>query len=198
MSEAETLTVDGTVYEIRKARWGDLGVGSIVLDGNQRRWTCIASAQPWQFEYARSCWLRFRAPKGEEFTAAPRLVTKRVNVLIDPTAPRVEPAWPDGAKEAWLLATELGATEIATQDTRTGEVWCPDYTAPQMDGISPLIHHLEICHGVDISALRQYEADGNWEEASSFAHRAHDRAHKHPVGGTGFAHRHVPEDLSII
>lgn len=194
-----TLVVDGVTYEVRRVRWGTLGVGSIILDRNDRRWTCIAAAQPQQFEYGKSCWLKFRAPRGEEFTAKPRYVTHLATALIDPTAPPVIPAWPDGAEEAWLLAQELGAEEIATQDSRTGEVWCPDYCAPNPagTGIAPLVMHLEICHGVDVSALVAGEPV-NFQEASDQAHAAHVQAHKHPVGGAGFTHRHMPEDHTIL
>lgn len=205
----ELLEVNGTTYEIRSAEWGKLGVGSILLDSSRRRWTCIAMAQPQQFEYGKTCWLKFQAPNGEEFNVPPRYVNFRCRVLVDPTAPPIEPAWPDGAAEAWLLAQELGAEEIATQDKRTGEVWCPDYIfdtgiglglpdpEPDIAGrtIEPFLRHLEVCHGVDTAGLRAIEP---WDAQSMAAHTAHDEAHKHPVGGAGFTHRHMPEDHSIL
>lgn len=195
----EIVRVGDIDYEVRHIQWGQLGMGSIVYDSNYRRWTVVAVAQPQQFEYGKTCWLRFRAPNGEEVSIQPRYVNKRVRVLVDPLSDPVAPAWPDGAEGAWLLAQELGATEIATLDQNTGEVWCPDYTAPNPDatGIAPLITHLEICHAVDISALVAGEPV-NFDEASAQAHRIHEQAHAHPVGGAGFTHRHVPEDHDIL
>lgn len=201
------VVVDGVSYEVRRVPWGTIGVGSIILDRSDRRWTCIDAAVPTQFEYGKSCWLKFRAPRGEEFTAKPRYVTSKTMALIDPTAPPIEPAWPVGAREAWLLAQELGAVEIATQDAVTGEVWCPDYILedgpglglprPAERGAWPLIHHLEICHGVDMTALTAAYVD-DLEGGARAIERAHEDAHKRPVGGGGFAHRHMPEDLSLL
>lgn len=193
----EILEVNGVSYQVLSRRWGDTGIGSMILDANGRRWTCIAQAQPEQFEYGKSCWLKFQAPKGEEFSARPRYVTRLVKMLIDPLAAPIEPAWPEGAREAWVLAQELGAAEIATQDTKTGEVWCPDYTAPNPagTGAAPLLEHLRICHAIDTTALAAIEGVNDAIVAQQAAHSA---AHKRPVGGAGFTHRHVPEDLSII
>jgi hypothetical protein len=199
----EVIVVGDVSYEVRSTTWGQLGVGSTIRDNGGRRWTCIAAAQPQQFEYGKTCWLRFRAPNGDEIAIPPRYVNFRVNALIDPAAPRIEPAWPDGAEAAWLLAQELGAEEIATQDKRTGEVWCPDYVfstgpavgLPAAEPGEGLLRHLEICHAVDTAGLRGIQP---WDVQSEAIYAAHDRAHKHPVGGAGFAHRHIPEDHSIL
>jgi hypothetical protein len=188
-----TIELSGITYEVHPATWGELGVGMMIIDKNKRPWSIIAAAQPEQFQYAKTCWLKLKARNGDEASLPPRMINYPVNVLVDPANPvAVEPAWPDGAREAWMLAQQLGATEIATQDLRTGEVWCPDYTRPNPErtGFTPLLNHLEICHGVDVTGM------DTWESLA--VHNAHSRAHTNPIGGTGFTHRHVPEDHDII
>jgi hypothetical protein len=199
----EIVVVDGVSYEVRHVAWGQLGIGSVIRDRGARRWTCIAAAQPQQYEYGKTCWLRFKAPNGEEISIPPRYVNFGVNVLVDPTSPRVEPARVDDGGATWLLAQELGAEEIATLDNGTGEVWCPDYIfsngvslgLPAVDLAEGLLRHLEVCHSVDTSGIRQIAP---WDAQHDAAHKAHDRAHKHPVGDAGFTHRHMPEDHSIL
>jgi hypothetical protein len=165
--------------------WGNLGIGHTLLkDG--RKWEVVAAAAPAQYEYGYSNWLKVRAPNGEEHPIPPRRVKMACTVLLDPEADPIPPAsHVHGSAEAALLVEQLGAQEIATQDAATGEVWCPWTVSGVVDEL-----HLRVAHGMDTTGLESIDARVN-------AHgKAHD-GHYPLLGKGGFAHRHVPEDISI-
>lgn len=170
----------------REGTWGELGVGSVIRDADGARWEVVAAAVPQQYDYARSCWLRIRGVDGTEHAIEPRHVLKKVTILEVPGAPPVERAWPDGAREAALLVEQLGAIEIATQDARTGEVWCP---ADAWSAEESLVH-LQVAHGMDTTGITTLEQRLT----------IHGRAHSinDPLGKGGFPHRHIPEDPTFI
>jgi hypothetical protein len=167
-------------------RWGDLGIGHVIpKDG--RKWTVVDGAAPAQYEYGHSNWIRIQAPNGETHAIPPKPVTRRVTVLVDPEADPIAPlSHVHGSAEAALLVEQLGAVELATRDETSGEVWCPW----EMDKATAILH-LQVAHQIDTTGIDSAEARAE----------VHGRAHDigHPlIGKKGFAHRHVPEDLSII
>lgn len=166
--------------------WGNLGIGHVILkDG--RKWEVIDAAAPEQYEYGYSNWLKIQAPNGETHAVAPKRVNRKVTVLIDPEAEPILPvSHVHGSAEAALLVEQLGAIEIATRDEATGEVWCP-WT---VGGAADLLH-LQVAHQIDTTGIDTVELRS----------KVHGQAHdpKYPlIGKRGFAHRHVPEDLSIM
>lgn len=169
-------------------RWGDLGIGHVILkDG--RKWTVVDARTPDQYEYGHSAWLRIEAPNGEAHSIAPKVVKRKVTVLIDPDADPIPPvSHIHGSAEAALLVEQLGAVEIATRDEKTGEIWCP-----WAQYATEAITHLELAHGIDMT---------NVEDDALVRGKLHGKAHDldYPLIGKtgGFPHRHVPEDLSII
>lgn len=170
----------------REGTWGELGVGSVMLDAEGARWEIVATAVPAQYDYGRSCWLRIRNASGVEHAIEPRHLLKRVTILEVPGAAPIERAWPDGAREAALLVEQLSAIEIATQDSRTGEVWCPaDHWSPEES-----LLHLQVAHGMDTTGI------DTLEQRITIHGRAHDI--NSPLGKAGFPHRHIPEDPTFI
>jgi hypothetical protein len=166
--------------------WGELGIGHVILkDG--RKWTVVDAAAPAQYEYGRSNWLKLRAPNGEEHAIEPKSVRKQVDVLIDPEADPIPPvSHVHGSVEAALLVEQLGAIELATQDSATGEVWCPWSVSGSVDLV-----HLQVAHNIDTTGIETLE------QRNDVHGQAHDP--RYPlIGKGGFTHRHVPEDLSII
>ena len=166
----------------REGTWGELGVGSVMLDPDGHRWEVVAAAVPEQYDYGRSCWLRIRGVDGTEHAIAPRHVLRKVTIVKD--AP--ERAWPDGAREAALLVEALGAIEIGTQDKRTGEIWCP---ADAWSAEEALVH-LRVAHGMDTTGI------DTLEQRITIHGQAHDINNR--LGKAGFPHRHVPEDPTFI
>lgn len=173
-------------FEEVTIRWGQLGIGHVIpRDG--RKWTVVDAAAPAQYEYGHSNWLKVRAPNGEEHAIAPKPLTRKVTVLVDPEAAPIEPiSHAHGNAEAALLAEQLGAIEIATRDEATGEVWCPWSSSPQ-----EALLHLRVAHQIDTDGI-----DDTPEARAEIHGRAHDIAH--PLLKGGFTHRHIPEDLSIV
>jgi hypothetical protein len=167
-------------------RWGDLGIGHIIpKDG--RKWTVVDGATPAQYEYGHSCWLKVQAPNGETHAIRPKPVTRKVTVLVDPEADPIPPLSPVfGSRVAALLVEALGAVEIATRDEATGEVWCPWGVSGAVDLV-----HLQVAHGLDTTGIETLR------QRVDIHGRCHDIDYP-LVGKQGFAHRHVPEDLSII
>ena len=168
-----------------KIRWGQLGIGHIVLkDG--RKWTIVDAATPSQYEYGHSNWLKVQAPNGETHAIPPKPLTKKVVVLVDSAAEAIPPvSHVHGSREAALLVEALGAIEIATRDEGTGEVWCP-WT---VGGVADLLH-LQVAHGLDTTGI------DTMAQRALIHGQCHDPAFPNLKGG--FPHRHVPEDLSIV
>lgn len=170
----------------REGTWGELGVGSVMLDANGERWEIIAAAVPEQYDYARSNWLRIRNAAGVEHAIEPRHLLKKVAILEVPGAAPIERSWPEGAREAALLVEALGAIEIGTQDKATGEIWCP---ADSWSAHEAIIH-LQVAHGMDTTGI------DTLEQRVTIHGRAHDL--NSPLGKGGFPHRHIPEDPKFI
>lgn len=184
-------------FDQRQGRWKDLGVGMTIERGG-RRWTIIDSAIPPQFQYGYSLWFRFQAPKGETFNCAPKPLVTPVTILSKPGEDLPPPTLPVGHAEAALLVESLGATEIATKDEASGEIWCPAHTTMHTgDYGRGEILHLQLAHGLDTSAL---EALPLAERAVALV-KAHGPLHFKnaealaTASGRGFPHRHVPEEL---
>jgi hypothetical protein len=176
--------------------WGDLTVG-MVIEANNRKWTVTDSAMPAQFQYGSSVWFKFRAANGEETTYPPQSLRRKVKILREPGTEPPKPTLPEGCAEAALLVEMLGATEIATIDTATGIIWCPDYT---MGGHATEdyhygreeILHLRLAHGIDTSGIEAMELGNARTVAIATTHGGlHDKhADSRAVPGRGFPHRH--------
>lgn len=195
---------DGLVE--RRAKWADLGVGmTLIREG--RKWKIIDSAIPPQFQYGHSLWFRIQAPKGEVQALAPMPLTHACTILLDPTDDtELPPTLPQGHAEAVLLIEKLGATEIATKDNATGEIWCPNYAAGDNhlgeigDGALRRgeLEHLRIAHGMDTGALEALPALEQIKAISKAHGPLHFKLAESLDNGRGFPHRHMPEDLSIM
>lgn len=181
-----------------KGTWGEVRVGSVLSTHlRSEAWEVIDSRLPDQMEYGHTHWFKIRERNsGREHVVAPKLVTAIAHFLLeapqDVLTPKPHLA-PSNGEEMALLVEKLGAQLLATKDNATGEVHCPDYTAPNPErtGVAPLLEHLRVCHDMSVDALVD----------SAAAHKAHDQAHspKFPhVGKGGFSHRHVPEDHTIL
>jgi hypothetical protein len=181
-----------------KGTWGDVTVGSVLASGKRTEiWDVVDSKQPDQHEYAHTHWFKIRErSSGAIHAVKPKMVNAKVTFLL--TAPNeVPPARtpsPDGEDieaKMRLLVAELGAVEIYTRDSATGEITCP---ANHYD----VLDHMRVAHDIDTTALEAIESS---DERIAQMFTIHGRAHspKHPaVGKGGFAHRHVPEEHDII
>lgn len=187
MTDPKPKRRDGLVE--REGVWGDVGVGS-VLAGRLKSdiWEVTDVAHPQQIEPGKSLWVRMVNRKtGEEVSVPPRLLTKKVTFLLEDEGQSIPVPLPASDAEAIALVVEkLGATELATQDATTGEIWCPDphsWFDPE-----EILNHLRVAHGMDTTDLTT-------PELYSAAHgRAHAIAHP-TIGKGGFPHRHVPEEI---
>jgi hypothetical protein len=188
---------------------GDIRVGSKIrgeTGAKKDSWEVIDTRNPNQYDLGRTPWLRVRRLGTEEVVAIPpKTVKSPVTFLLLPEEldfaerygypPRLPKVLLADAEEVALLVEKLGATEIATRDTETGEIWCPDYEAGALpegvhwrDRAQAKLDHLRLAHGMDISALEQMD----WEPQMLAITQHHGAAHRDNMPG-GFPHRHVPE-----
>ena len=187
-----------------KGTWGEVTVGTVIADPNSRtkRWEIIDVAHgPAPVEPMKTLWMRAREQTtGSEFTSPPRVKNSRVIILTqdpaDTTTPPVTPASDTDA--VWALVEGLGATLMASIDTETGEVTCPDYI---YDSHLPDDHEAPIRRGL-LEHVRVSHSHDHFDDADSLAAlitlhgQMHDPAY--PFGKTGFSHRHVPENLEFL
>jgi hypothetical protein len=177
--------------------WGEVTVGTVIgTEKRSQRWEVIATAHGPQVRNGYTLFMRVREQtSGDEHTIQPRMKTARVTILTqDPgdtkTAPPTEPT----DTEAILSLIEtLGAVHLATRDDETGEITCPDYAYDYTVGMAAEIEHLRLGHGIDVSQLNGLSTDDFVRRVTEL----HGNAHTHP-DGSGFPHRHVPEDLAIF
>lgn len=196
-AEAGPPRRDG-LYE-RRGTWGQVVVGAKILGNSGRRgdvWEIIDSRTPDQIRWGESVWYRARSLEtGEEATIPPRMVNVPVTFVMEsPTGP-LPPRTPvSDAEQIALLVEELGATVIATRDNETGEIHCPNYDAGKSVGDNQYgreeAYHLRIAHNIDASGM-------NSEERAKIHRQAHNAAFPQ-IGKTGFPHRHVPEDHTLL
>lgn len=182
-------------------RWGEVTVGTVIANSQRRteRWEVIEQAMSTPVPFLSTLWMRVREmTTGQMFTVPPRNVTTKVIILTeDPADTTTPPRTPPSDVDAIMLVIEqLGATLLASRDETTGEIVCPDYiydthlpTEFSLDILPGLIEHLQIAHGV--------EADAGLSLVEAIT--LHGRAHDLSTGVTqgGFAHRHVPEDITV-
>lgn len=192
-----------------KGQAGDVRVGHIIQgDSGTKKdvWRVIDTRNPNQYDLGRTPWLRVQRLGTEETVAIPpKIVKSPVTFMLTPEEfdhsemygrPPYIPRTPVADADAVaLLVQELGATEIATKDEETGEIWCPDYEAGALpegvhwrDRASAKLAHLRICHGMDVTALEEMD----WEPQMHAITKYHGEAHRDNLPG-GFPHRHVPE-----
>lgn len=187
-------------YEHR-ANWGDVGIGTVIghRESRSKSWEVLDIAQGTHAQYGYTNWFRVRDSDGFIHTLEPRPRSHPVLILTrDPADVVVEESnEPTDAEAIMTLVRELGAEVLATHDTATGEVTCPDYISrTHIPGYGEkkisrgLIEHLRVAHGhpVDdeIELLTLIEVHG----------QAHDPRWPN-IGKGGFPHRHVPEDPEL-
>lgn len=197
-----------------RGRAGDIRVGHIIQgDSGAKKdtWEVIDTRNPNQYNLGQTPWFRVRRLGTEEEVAIPPKGHKSlVTFMLTPAEldiaerlghapPRPKTRLADADAVA-LLVEQLGATEIATRDNETGEIWCPDYEAGHLpegvhwrDRAQARLTHLRIAHGMDVSALEAMD----WEEQMYAVTKHHGAAHRDNLPG-GFPHRHVPEDLKLL
>lgn len=186
-----------------KGTWDEVTVGTVIADPNSRtkRWEIIATSHGTvPIPAMKTLWMRAREQvSGEEFTSPPRTKTAKVIILTQDPADTTTPDYtpPSDTEAVWALVEGLGATLMASIDSVTREVTCPDYIDDSH--LSPdehrpiyrgLVEHVWVAHGVGGAA------DLDLAELIT----AHAKMHHtdDPSGKGGFPHRHVPEDLTLI
>jgi len=182
--------------------WGEVTVGTVIAAPNSRtqRWEIIATSHgTTQIPFMKTLWMRAREQTtGAEFTSPPRTKTSKVIILTRDPADTTTPAYvaPSDTDAVWAVVEGLGATLLATRDSATDEITCPDYIVeshletdekPLTRG---LIEHMRLAHGATVDDSLDYHA------AISLHGPMHDA--DNPSGKGGFPHRHVPEDLNLI
>ena len=188
-----------------RGTWGEVTVGTLIASGKRTEvWEVVdTQAGAGQIEPHKTLWFKMRErATGREFAKQPTMINIPVTLLLEPGQESLPPITPASDGDALaLLVEELGASLIATKDNTSGEIWCPDYDAgagsKAGDGGAAYLMHLQVCHDIDTSALEALP----WQERIVEKTRIHGRAHsaKFPhIGKGGFAHRHVPEDHSLI
>jgi hypothetical protein len=197
-------------------RAGDIRVGHIIQGSTKAKrdvWKVIDTRNPHQYDVGRTPWLRVQRLGTEQIEAVPpKTVRTPVTFMLTPeefehaamygSVPALPKTLLADADEIALLVEKLGATEIVSKDHETGEMWCPNYaygrrhTAEWEPGILILdqLHHLQICHGMDITGLEDIT---DWEQQMLAVINHHGEAHRDNLPG-GFPHRHVPEDTTQL
>lgn len=189
-------------YE-HKGTWGEVTVGTVIADANSRtrRWEIIDTSHgTGQIEPMKTLWMRAREQTtGEEFTSPPRIKTGKVIILTQDPADTETPDYtpPSDTDAVWALVEGLGATLMASIDTETGEVTCPDYINDSHlsdDEAQPikrgLLEHMRVAHGHN-----HFDTDDSLASLITLHAQMHG---PDAVVGAGFPHRHVPEDLTLI
>ena len=188
----------------------DVVVGTIIQGGYREnlkdRWKIIAMAHGEQVQVNYTLWWKAQnLVDGKIVALKPRPLDAKVRMVVsEEEAERgraVKPSTiikPEDSEAIALLIEELGATAIATVNNKTGEVECPNFILfhqanPELSLREEMLIHLEIAHGMDISALE--------ESPDPFiVDKTHDDAHdpRYDHGKGGFPHRHVPEDHTTM
>lgn len=192
-------------YE-HKGTWDEVTVGTVIADANSRtrRWEIIATSHGTvPIPPMKTLWMRAREQTtGEEFTSPPRTKTSKVIILTQSPADTETPDYtpPSDTEAVWALVEGLGAQLMASIDTETGEVTCPDYIEDShllYDEFRPiyrgLLEHMRVAHGADDLGN---PAERDLAAMITLHGQMHDP--NNPLGKGGFPHRHVPEDLTLI
>jgi hypothetical protein len=189
-------------YYEHRGTWGEVGVGTLLGHREKRSavWEVVDIRQAAPALYGYTNWFRIRdLATGEEHTIEPRPRSQGALILTrDPRDTVVQESnHPTDAEAIMTLVRELGAETMATHDSATGEVTCPDYISrSHIPGYGDrqvsrgLIEHMRFAHGhavpdeIDLVSLIE----------------VHGQAHnpRWPnIGKGGFPHRHVPEDPEL-
>ena len=187
-------------YLERKGTWGEVTVGSLLATSWNRttRWRIIDIANPPQIGHLETLWMRARdEASGAEHSIAPRSKNIPVTFLVSEAEEEPPPTTPaSDAEQVALLVETLGAKVIATRDSVTGEIHCPDYDRSYELDTGDLLMHLRHAHGIDVSGIETAPHDEKISTAVTWHGRLHTVDAKNPPGA-GFPHRHVPEvDIS--
>lgn len=185
--------------------WGEVTVGTVLASSKRsERWEVIDTAMgPDPIRYGWTLWFQIREQTtGEVHPVRPRPKTSRATILTqDPRDTKTpDPTGPSDAEAIMLLVRELGAEELATRDLETGEITCPDYlydSHVEGTGIGGkdvrrgLIEHMRFAHKMSV------DDDLDIAAAITVHGQGHDPRWPN-IGKGGFAHRHVPEDMTLL
>jgi hypothetical protein len=183
-------------YE-HKGIWDEVTVGTVI--GTKKRseaFEVIATAHGPGIPFGHTLWFKVKnLVSGKETPISPKWRQDPVTILTrDPRDTRTpDRTHPVDAEAVMLLIQELGAETLASWDAKTGVVTCPDYVyKSHLEGDGKrrrgLREHLEFAHGIETPI----ELDDAWEDLRRLD-AIHAEAHKNPVAGRGFPHRHVPD-----
>lgn len=170
-----------------KGWWSEVTIGTVVAGRDGGRWQIIDARQGGNGQMFETPWFRAREmTTGAEYTMAPRPTKDAVTILT--RAP--SDTWTghhevSDADAIMLLVRELGATELATRDDRTGEVTCPDYVYDSHNGkiVDGLVEHMRIAH--------QMQVDDGLDIGELMVQHGHAHNRNSEIGKGGFPHRHV-------
>lgn len=189
-------------YFEHRGTWGEVGIGTLLGHREKRSavYEVIDIAQATHARYGFTNWIRIRdRATGEEHSLEPRPRSQGTIILtLDPRDEVVrESSHPTDAEAIMTVVRTLGAELLASHDTATGEVTCPDYIhRSHIPGYGDrqisrgLIEHLRIAHrhpvddGTDLITLANTHG------------MAHDPRWPN-IGKGGFPHRHVPEEPEL-
>lgn len=197
MNPSEKLHKKTDLWEHR-AQWGEVVVGAIVIGADGKPYRIIDTRHGEGIPSGFTLWFRAEpVAGGDPVVVPPKPREMPVTVLDpDPGAKKVGVYTPPSDSEAVMTLVEgLGAAWMATHDSVSGEVTCPEYNlgyhaAPggHLFG-KELRQHLEFAHGVDQETIDKLPG----EDAFTF----HSHCHNDLVKG-GFPHRHIPDETETL
>lgn len=199
MKPSDKLHKKTDLWEHR-AQWGEVVVGAIVIGMDNKPYRIIDTRHGEGIPSGFTLWFRAEpVAGGDPIVVKPRPREMPVTVLDpDPNARKVGVYTPPSDTEAVMALVEgLGAEWMATHDSKSGEVTCPEYNSGHHASKDPKVWHysgelrlhLEFAHGVEKATVDQLLQDD--------LYTYHARHHNDLVKG-GFPHRHVPEDLTLL
>lgn len=199
MRPSEKLHKKTELWE-HSAQWGEIVVGAIVIGADGQPYRIIDTRHGESIPPGHTLWFRAQPlGGGDAVPVPPKPREMPVKVLDDNPANTSVGVYtlPSDADAVMLLVKELGAEWMATHDSKSGEVTCPEYNLGYHASQDPKVWHnsgelklhLEFAHGVEKSTVDLMGQDDLYAQ--------HSFHHHHMTGG-GFPHRHVPEDNTLF
>lgn len=188
--------------------WGEVTVGTVIASQKRsERWEIIEQRHGQQIDYGHTLWMKAREQTtGAEYVMKPKPKTAMATILTQsPRDTETPPHTPPADAEAIaLLVEKLGAVHLATHDSTTGEVTCPNYGAGytheggERYGVRDEMEHLRFAHGIDTTDLEAMEYNERVKAVTTLHGRAHATKYQAETNQGGFPHRHVPEDMTMF
>lgn len=196
MKRSEKLHKKTDLWE-HSAQWGEIVVGAIVIGADGKPYQIIDTRHGEGIPHGGyTLWFRAQPLGGGDPVAVPPKPREMPVKVLDPDPDATKVGvytLPSDADAVMLLVKELGAEWMATHDSKSGEVTCPEYALGYHASKDPKIWqyqgelklHLEFAHGVKKEVI---DLLGGEDTHTYHTHCHSDRK------GEGFPHRHVPED----